>query len=109
MSGGLDVPSRSKIGWKDETVEVEAISLDSLAEHYRAPDFVKMDIEGAEQYALRGAKTLLSAGNASWLIEIHNIIAQEECWRILKSFSYQIVHLGIEKEPPLHILAVRGD
>lgn len=40
---------------------VMAVSLDFLLEHYPAPDFLKIDIEGAELYALKGGLQLLKA------------------------------------------------
>ena len=49
--------------------EIECTTLDSLF-HGVDVDFVKMDIEGAEHRALRGAKDILKAGRARFLIEI---------------------------------------
>lgn len=62
------------------TIEVEVRSLDELisAGLLPAPDVVKMDIEGAEVDALRGALTTLGERRPSLLIEIHGTAAELE-------------------------------
>lgn len=50
---------------------VEAVSLDDLAVKYGAPDFVKVDVEGAEGDVLAGA-TASCFRRCRWLIEIHD-------------------------------------
>lgn len=50
---------RSQMGGVREKQYVPTKTLDSLLEDIVAPDFVKIDIEGAEYIALQGATTLL--------------------------------------------------
>jgi FkbM family methyltransferase len=105
MSGGLEVPSRSRIGWVEEELSVQGFCLDSFAKDRMPPDVVKMDVEGAEQYALRGASELLATSAAIWFIEIHNTVALKECCDILRSMQFNIKQLGNEPEPPMHLAA----
>lgn len=64
----LNQETRDRISWTE--IEVPAITLD---EFYAAspPQFIKMDIEGAEGEALQGATRLLKLRKTSWLIELH--------------------------------------
>lgn len=69
----LDSATRNAVNWQE--IEVRSQTMDSLFENY-VPDFVKMDIEGAEYLALQGAKGLLAKGKTSWLIELHNFTGE---------------------------------
>lgn len=60
-----------------EHLEVETIVMDDfLAENNINPDFIKIDIEGAEWKALWGMKKTLESGQATLLVEIHVEILQ---------------------------------
>lgn len=54
------------------TVEVEAVSLDSYVHAFPAPDFIKCDVEGAEVEVFRGARELLRTKRPGVLCEVHN-------------------------------------
>jgi len=53
-----------------EKVVVDCITLDDLCRE-TSPDFLKMDIEGAEFRALQGAAQLLARGKCRFLVEVH--------------------------------------
>jgi len=59
------------VGYVGETVTT--IALDTFA--YLRPDVIKVDIEGYELAAIRGAKEILKQHRATWEIEVHNNIA----------------------------------
>ncbi len=77
VSGGLaqhaldykDEQTRKDVRWQE--IRVPGFSLDDLFGD-APPDFIKMDIEGAEQDALLGAKRLLAAKRTRFLIELHD-------------------------------------
>ncbi|MCA9421976.1 MAG: FkbM family methyltransferase, partial [Nitrospira sp.] len=60
----------SQTGGIRETQLVPCATLDWIAERYELPNFVKIDIEGAELLALNGAQHLLSKARPSFLIEV---------------------------------------
>jgi FkbM family methyltransferase len=56
----------------DNFIEVESVIIDDfLAQYNINPDFIKIDIEGAEWKALNGMKKTLENRNATILVEIH--------------------------------------
>jgi FkbM family methyltransferase len=69
---------------------VSAITLDSL--HAR-PDFLKVDVEGAEYDVLLGGKETIARSRPKMLIELHHFdgdLARHPVPRLLASWEYQI-------------------
>jgi FkbM family methyltransferase len=73
-SGGLfehdlaDPDLRHSTEWTE--IEVDCISLDNLLKD-STPDFVKIDVEGAEYRVVLGAREILKQGKCRFLVEIH--------------------------------------
>jgi len=67
----------------------EEIRLDSLAESIHAPCFVKMDVDGAEEQILKGAKTFNTLPDSRWLIETHSKELEIACVRILTDAGFK--------------------
>jgi len=65
-----------------------AISLNSLVAKLGQPDYVKMDIEGAERDVLRTA-TKWAEGLAAISVEVHGSFTVEECIRDLVSLGFE--------------------
>ena len=80
-------------------IAVPAIRLDDLVfgEGRRAPDLIKMDIEGAEWEALQGARRLLSEVKPKLLCEIHNPAQMAQIRAYLQQFRY-----NAEEWKPVH-------
>jgi len=55
---------------EQSTVEIESVILDEFLQNVEV-DVVKMDIEGAELFALRGMRRLLARGKATLFVEFH--------------------------------------
>jgi len=54
------VPGSTQTGGRRESRKVVTVTLDGLLDGVPAPDFVKIDVEGAEVLCLQGAERLLS-------------------------------------------------
>jgi methyltransferase FkbM-like protein len=68
----------------------EMCTLDSFYDGIVFPCMIKMDIEGAEINALKGAGRLLGAQASRWLIEVHSIECENACLEILDCAGYQV-------------------
>src|SRR5271156_2236582 len=96
-SGGLFVSHRGDSGFSGSSPGAEAeddfVSLDSVFKDCK-PDFVKMDVEGAEYRVLLGAREILKEGNCRFFVEIHPWGDVElkktaaDVFRLFASFDY---------------------
>lgn len=75
---------------------VPSITLDSLAKMNNViPDFVKMDIEGAEHLAMLGATDLLAHGHTEYAIATyHEEKTHSKVVNIFEQFDYEIKEAG---------------
>jgi FkbM family methyltransferase len=74
---------------------VKTVSLDGFATQYKAPDVIKMDIEGAEVEALRAASSLFrNKPPCSLLISTHSAQLHRDCLELLESFEYTVHPVG---------------
>jgi len=70
-------------------VSVAGVSLDDFIKEASPPDFIKMDIEGAELQALQGAKGLLTSEDPPrMLIEFHGDQIRQNGLSMLGEFGY---------------------
>jgi FkbM family methyltransferase len=73
---------------------VETVSLDEFVRNHPHPDFIKIDVEGAEADVLTGAGTLLrSKGAPSLLIELHGRDKARKIEAILDSCGYLLADI----------------
>ncbi|MBK9118899.1 MAG: FkbM family methyltransferase [Phycisphaerales bacterium] len=64
------------------------ITLDTAAVQYFMPDFIKIDVEGAELHVLQGAEDILRKRKPSLVIEVHSVLLESQCIELLRSFGY---------------------
>jgi FkbM family methyltransferase len=79
-----------------ESIEVEGITLDHFVfrEGNAPPDFIKIDVEGAEANVLRGGKRLLDEVKPLMILELHTPQTSADVLEILTIFGYQFYELG---------------
>ena len=58
------------------------------------PDFIKIDIEGDELAALKGATRLLSEHRPGLVIETHSAELEADCRELLEELSYNLTVVG---------------
>lgn len=76
-----------KFHFSDTLVEVS--SMDILIKLYPKPDLIKIDVEGAELFVLKGGIQLLTKFAPTLLMEIHNISIMHEMVNLLRDLNYQ--------------------
>jgi FkbM family methyltransferase len=77
------------------TFHVRTTTLDKFVfqDHNAPPDFVKVDIEGAESAALRGGLGVIAQHRPIFMIELHSPMEDRAVGTILKSFGYTAIRV----------------
>jgi FkbM family methyltransferase len=77
-------------------IDVNSVTLDALVSGCKIPppDYIKMDIEGAELLALRGAEQLLRAHHPEIFLATHGHEVDRECCELLKALGYKVDRLS---------------
>jgi len=81
---------RSQMGGVRETQYVPTLTLDSLLEIFPAPNFVKVDIEGAELMALQGANKLVMEVRPRFYIEVGKNVSSQ-IFTLFQSARYNCI------------------
>jgi FkbM family methyltransferase len=70
--------------------QVAAVSLDALVEQggIPSPDFLKIDVEGAEMLVLRGSRRILEEGKPTLFLATHGKDIHFRCCDFLQSLGY---------------------
>lgn len=80
----IDVEAAFVSDEEDET----SVTIDGLARRHFVPDLIKLDIEGGEVAALRGARTVLTDRKPAIQLEVHGADIEWECLDLLRSAGY---------------------
>jgi FkbM family methyltransferase len=99
---GLGITRESSFyAWKvGHEIAVQSYSLDELAETYnlRNPDLIKIDIEGAEEFAVMGMEKIISHHRPIILLEVHGKSVAEKTFRRLDRAGYRYQDTSSRKE-----------
>jgi FkbM family methyltransferase len=76
-------------------IPVRVTTLDSLVQSGQIPppDYIKMDIEGAELMALRGAEQILRTHGPEIFLATHGHEVDRQCCKLLESLRYTVQRL----------------
>lgn len=95
--GGVD-SAAAKVHYENFTsLTVPTVTLDSVADSFPPPRFIKLDAEGAEAPILEAGRNLISSNRPRLLIEIHGIVESLRCAEILQSLNYRAILLSDQK------------
>ena len=89
-------------------LQVKTVALDELVSkgEIPVPDYMKIDIEGAELLALVGSKSMLAKSHPTLFLATHGSRVHQECCRLLQSLGYQIQAIdGMNLQQASEILA----
>ena len=96
-----------------DSVQVKSITLDEYCVLNKvSPEFIKIDVEGAEMKVLRGMKNILS-GSAKLLIEVHETdlkyfkSSKEEVLKYIQSFGYALKIISNDVKKNLLVFAFK--
>jgi len=92
----------------DGKLKVKTVVLDELIStgEIPIPDYLKIDIEGAEALALSGAKSMLVKFHPTIFLATHGSSVHQECCRLLQSLDYELQPIdGMNLEQSNEILA----
>jgi FkbM family methyltransferase len=84
---------------------VSAITLDEATTRFGTPQLIKMDIEGGELDALKGASELLKIGQTTFVIELHSPELDRSCTALLQEHGWTCSYLR-EPGASLHLVAI---
>lgn len=68
-----------------------SLSLDDHVTRSFVPDFIKVDVEGAELDVLCGARRLLRERGPALVIEVHSRELEQDCGKLLVEYGYRPV------------------
>ncbi len=81
-------------------ITVKSISLDDFTEEgYPGADFIKIDVEGAEEFVLKGAVSLLERKKPVLMIEVHSVDIGQRCFSFLKNYYKSVIVFETGRSP----------
>jgi hypothetical protein len=98
--------------WSNGKLRIETLGLDEFIYSGAAlsPNYIKMDIEGAQIAALSSAEFTLSKSHPVLVLATHGFITHRDCFRLLKSLGYQLQPIHERhSEKSSEILATQGN
>lgn len=91
-------------------LEVLSITVDKFVQTFKhPPNFMKIDVEGAEAWVLLGSLNTIKEYLPKIFIAIHNSEAYEECKKIFDNVNYKLVSTGENKETVGEYVAIYNE
>jgi len=81
---------QEKVEKNVEVTSVQSFTIDELVKQRGEPDLIKLDIEGAEGRAIKGAAEVAARRKARFLVELHNPECDLAVFEFMQRWGYQI-------------------
>lgn len=81
-------------GTQAPTIEVPTITLDEFCKDLDV-EFIKFDVEGAEEFIFGGAHEVLSRKNINIMLEVHNEVDLDKLYKMFVGFGFRAITLGL--------------
>lgn len=80
------------------------VSLDHLVfeKGFRAPDFLKIDVDGGEQNVFQGARQVVSQYHPDMIVEVHSVELEAFCKSFLEAEGYRVTIVDQHSLVPEH-------
>jgi len=104
--GGVEVDGNRPVLGTGDLITVPVVSLDEfVASGSRAPDLIKIDVEGGEMQVLRGGAKLFRRKRPMFIAEIHTTRARDEIRLWMGSNAYSASETILADPVPIRLLA----
>jgi FkbM family methyltransferase len=98
--GKLEKSSFQQAEQSGRKLTVRSVALDDLVRTgVPEPDFIKIDVEGAEEFVLKGARGILEKKKPLLMIEVHSPEIGKRCLEILNQFYTDITVMETGNKP----------
>lgn len=94
-----------KVGFKKTEVKIDTIDDLIKTKQTLPPDLLKIDVEGAEQLVLAGAKATIRDYHPTIIVEFHSIYSAYSCMSFLQEYNYSTQVLKRETDGRVMIIA----
>lgn len=98
---------------KDKFIEVPTITLDDFCSTFTRLDFMKVDIEGAENFMFKGAIKTLTRFSTRIILECHKIVDYDALSEFFKKLGYKFINENFREAEKLeacyHFLLHKND
>lgn len=95
----------NKVGFKKTEVQIDTIDELVNSKQILPPDMLKVDVEGAEQLVLTGAKQTIETYHPIIIVEFHSIYSAYSCMAVLDEHKYKTELLKREPDGRIMIIA----
>lgn len=79
---------------KYQEVEVKTISFDTMIEQFGKPDFIKVDVEGAEDQVITSLSQKVDVLAFEWSVELYDV--SQRCLEHLRKLGFKKYHIQHE-------------
>ncbi|MEX2399801.1 MAG: FkbM family methyltransferase [Rhodothermales bacterium] len=91
-----ELNAMGRISHDETNYLVPSLTVDAFIRQYPTsrPDVMKIDVEGAEEELLKGARTFLAETSPTIILALHGEEQSQRCYELLTSIGYSVFYLN---------------